>query len=202
VTPALAFLVSSQKQQVQSDESTQQQQDARLAIDRFTRELREAGYPDGHTYQDSQIFLAANENDVTFYSDTDNDRTNEKIRYYLDTSTHQLMRSVTEPDCSVSPCSYVAVTAVTTTSPVIPNVRNDNLTGCSGTGSQPTFTYFKKDTGTGGLYPTPIPTPVGDINDLVDIYYLKLVTVVDVTPGKAPTCQTLSTAVQLRNWKG
>src|SRR5206468_5806694 len=57
VVPAMNFLISTQRTEKIANEATQQQQAARLAIDQFTRQLREAGYPEGHGYQDSQIFL-------------------------------------------------------------------------------------------------------------------------------------------------
>ena len=200
--PAMNFMISTQRAERISNEATQQQQAARVAIDQFARWMRQADYPQGHTYQDSQIFLSATDMDVTFYSDTDHNGINDKIRYWLDTSTASLMRTITVPDCSISPCSYIDSNAVATTATVVQNVRNNNLTACSSSGSQPLFTYYSKDPGTGGVYPSPIATPIADINYLVDIYYVKLSVVVDVTPGKSPTCQTLTTTVQLRNWRG
>ena len=201
LVPAMNFMISTQKAEKIANDATQQQQSARLAIEQFTRWMREADYPQGHTYQDSQIFRAASDMDVTFYSDVDGSGINEKIRYWLDTSTSQIMRTVTQPDCSISPCSYTDQNIVASTVPVIQYVRNNDLSACSSSGSMPLFTYYKQDPGTLGVYPSPLATPVGDINDLIDIYYVKISVVVDVTPGKSPTCQTLTTSVQIRNWK-
>jgi Tfp pilus assembly protein PilW len=200
--PAMNFMIGTQRAERIANEATQQQQGARLAIEQLTRWLRQADYPQGHTYQDSQIFLSANDSDLTFFSDVDDSGINEMVRYWLDSSTASLKRTITVPDCSISPCSYIDANAVATTVTVIQNVRNADLTACSSSGSSPVFTYYKRDPGTLGVYPTPIPTPVGNINDLVDIYYVKVNIVVDVTPGKTPTCQTLTTTVQIRNWKG
>ena len=197
VAPAALFLISSQRNQRVVDESVRQQQEARIALDLFGRSMREASYPAGLNYSQSSLFDAASDNDVTFYSDNDNDGVTERVRYYL--SGVSVLRKVTNPDCTQVPCSY-GDTATVTTKTLLGSVRNTDLTACSGqSGSKPLFTYYAVDKGTGAL--TQMPSG-GSVDNLVDISYVKMTVVVDITPGKSPTCQTLDAAVSLRNWRG
>ncbi|HEX9375096.1 MAG TPA: hypothetical protein VGB19_02490 [Actinomycetota bacterium] len=199
VAPAVTFLISSQRNEKTVSDSVQQQQDARLALEQFSRALRESSYPQGLTYSQSSLFDAAADNDVTFYTDIDTDGIIEKVRYWLDSGNAQILRTVTDPDCTQSPCSYGA-TATATTTTVITNVRNADLTACQGqSGTQALFLYYSVDRGTGAQNAI---SSGGTINNLVDINYVKMTVVVDITPGKSPTCQTLETAVSLRNWRG
>jgi hypothetical protein len=61
------------------------------------------------------------------------------------------------------------------------------------------FAYSKKDRGSGSLTPIANPTTIGQV---IDINYVRITFLVDVTPGTTPTCQTLTTSVSLRNWRG
>jgi Tfp pilus assembly protein PilW len=197
VAPAAMFLTSSQRNQRVVDESVRQQQDARIALDSWARAIREAGYPAGLNYTSSSLFQSASDNDVSFYSDIDNDGISEKVRYYL--SGASVMRSVTNPDCNQNPCSY-GDTATVATKTVLSSIRNGDLSACSGqSGTKPIFTYYSVDHGTGAQ--TQMPSG-GSVSNLVDISFVKMTAVVDITPGKSPTCQTLETAVSLRNWRG
>src|SRR5437867_2596461 len=73
VGPAYMFLSSSQRNQRTVGESVQQQEDARVALEAFSRSLREATYPQGLNYNDSSLFDYAQDNDVSFYTDVGND---------------------------------------------------------------------------------------------------------------------------------
>jgi prepilin-type N-terminal cleavage/methylation domain-containing protein len=199
LVPAFTFLFSAQRGQRTASEAVQQQQDARIGLEQFSRSLREGTFPQGYDYTESSIFYSALDYDVTFYSDVDNDGIAEQIHYWLDTTTQQVMRTEVNPDCTQDPCTYLTQNGATaTTGTVLSNVRNNDLSACSGqSGSTPLFSY---STITGGI-PTPVPTPGGNVDALVDINYVKMTVVVDVTPGKSPTCQTITTTVSLRNWR-
>ena len=199
IVPATQFIVTTQRNERIVSEATRQQQDARTGMETFSRSLREANYPEGLTYTESSIFGAAAQNDVTYYADADGDGVTEKVRYELDAANAEVKRTVTEPNCAEAPCSYTNG-ATSSTNTVVSYVRNANLAACNSSGSKPLFTYYQLDPGTGGV--TEIPTPAPGIDALVDINYVKLQVVADVTPGKSPTCQTLETAVSLRNWRG
>jgi type II secretory pathway pseudopilin PulG len=198
VAPAYLFLTSSQRNQRVVDESVRQQQDARIALETFSRSLREATYPQGLSYSESSLFYAAAANDVSFYTDVGNDGLIDKVRYFLDTATSTVLRTVTVPDCS-SGCSY-GDTATSSTSKVVSTVRNADLSVCAGqSGSKPLFEYFSVDRGSGAS--TQIGSG-GTIANLVEINYVSMTVVVDITPEKSPTCQSIDTAVSLRNWRG
>jgi type II secretory pathway pseudopilin PulG len=200
VAPAYMFLVSSQRNQRVVDESVQQQQTARVALETFSRSLREATFPQGYNYSESSLFSAAASMDVSFYSDFGNDGVVDRIRYFLDSANSRVQRTVTEPDCSGTPCSY-GPTATSSTSTVVENVRNADLSACSGgSGSQKLFQYYSVNRSSGA--PSEITSSVGVLYNLVDINYVKMTVVVDITPGKSPTCQSIDTAVSLRNWRG
>lgn len=200
VGPAAMFLASTQRSEKIVEDASRQQGDARVALEALSRSLREGGYAQGLDYSSSSVFSYAADNEVTFYSDVDNDNVTEKVRYWLDTTTSVFNRTVIEPSCAVNPCDYTSSAATSTTSPLLPNVRNADATACSQGGIRPLFVYYRVDRGNG--VPTLIPTPISVVNDLVDISYVKTNVVVDITPGKSPTCQALETAVSLRNWRG
>jgi Tfp pilus assembly protein PilW len=200
LAPAYMFLTTSQSNQRLVDESVQQQQNARVALEIFSRSIREATYPEGYDYSQSSLFGSAAYTDVSFYSDFGNDGTIDRIRYFLDDANSRVERTVTVPDCSGTTCSY-GVTATSSTSTVVENVRNADLSACSGgTGSQKLFQYYSVNRSSGA--PSEITSSVGVLYNLVDINYVKMTVVVDITPGKSPTCQSIDTAVSLRNWRG
>jgi Tfp pilus assembly protein PilV len=198
VVPILNFLSSTQRSEGVVSDSTRQQADARIAIESFSRSLREATYPQGATYVDSSIFDSAGDNSVTFYTDLDSDGVAEQVTYTLDVAASKVTRTVVVPDCS-STCSYV--NGATTSSTMVDNVRNADLSACGQgqTGTTPLFTFYQVDRGTGTL--TAIPS-TQNVNNLVDISYVIMKVVLDITPNRAPTCQTLTTSVSLRNWRG
>lgn len=201
VTMTLAFLTSTQRSEIVVQEANQQLQENRGAMERISRSLRDASFADGLSADNSSIFVAAADDDVTFYSDVNNDGVTEKIRYFLVGSS--LKRSVTPADCSASPCSYPTTTTPETVE-LVGYVRNATPGTCgsayTGTGPKATFKYYRVDRGTGAL--TAVPTPTTAIADLVDISFVRVEILVDITPDKAPTCSSLNMSIALRNWRG
>ena len=95
----------------------------------------------------SVVFVYAANNEVTFYTDIDDDNVTEKVRYWLDTSTSQFKRTVTEPDCGVNPCDYTSASASSSTVVLVPNVRNTDPAACSLGGARDLFTFYRVDRG-------------------------------------------------------
>ena len=198
IPPALMFISSTQRTEREVADATQQQQDARTALESLSRHLREAGYPEGLNSSQAAIFASASPNTMSFFTDFDTDSVNERVTYSLDTTSAEISRTILEPDCSVAPCAY---TGTGTTAVTMQNVRNGDLAPCGdapGT-STPVFRYYKGDPGAGTL--TEIPA-APTVDALVDISYVSVTLVSDVRPEDTPVCQRLETAVSLRNWRG
>jgi type II secretory pathway pseudopilin PulG len=196
---AMTFVFSMQRNERRVSEATAQEHEARLAVESLSRSLREAGYPEGLSYDSSSIFLTAANDAVTFYSDPDSDSVMERITYRLVPSTSLIERVTVEPDCSVSPCSY-ATGATSSTRTAVSNVRNGDMSAC---GSAPgtiekLFRFYTVDRGSGVR--TEISSFVAD--RLVDVSYVQATVVTDITPGQSPICHRLTTGVTLRNWRG
>ena len=193
--PLTTFILSTQRGEGVVNDATRQQQVTRQAMETMTRWMREASYPQGFDYTSSAIFVTAGATSVTFNSDPDYNGIEDQLTLAL--SGTSVNETIVVPDCSSSPCDYNPGLS-TQTIDLIDNVRNADLTACGGSGTQPLFAYSAIDQGTG--VPTPIP-PTQDVNQLVDISVVTITVVEDVTPNKAPTCVTLTTQVQLRNWR-
>jgi type II secretory pathway pseudopilin PulG len=194
--PLTVFILSTQRGEGTVSDATGQQQTARLGMETMSRWLRQGGYAQGQDYTSSAVFVTAGDNAVTFYSDPDANGIEDELTYSL--SGTSIIQTTVVPDCSGDSCSYDPGSS-TLTFTLIDNVRNADLTGCGQPpGSQPLFTFWKVDQGTGQQVVIP---PSQDINQLVDISFVTITVVDDVSPGKAPTCVTLATQVQIRNWR-
>lgn len=200
IVATMGFLVSSQRSERTVREATRQQAEARVALDALTRTARGATYPQGYTYNDSSIVAAADKFEVSYYSDIDGDGLVDKVRYYLDTSSGELRLESFAPNCSASPCTYPSTP--TRTRVVVDNVRNADMSSCGQpAGSQaPVFRFYKAQRGTGTL--TEIATPTAIYDQLVDISFFKVNLALDITPGRSPVCQDVTTSVNIRNWRG
>jgi type II secretory pathway pseudopilin PulG len=198
IAPATLLLLSHQRTEIGVSDATRQIADARIAIERISRAVREAGYPAGLNYSNSEIVTGAEDYDFTVYTDVDGDGFNDKVRYHLDTSQAALLRDVTVPVNTSGVYSYTDPAATTTTSRLVDSVRNANPGTCGV--AQPVFTYWTADRGTGAL--TQITNPGLDIGSLVQINYVKITLLLDIKPNRSPTCQVLGTSISLRNWRG
>ena len=196
---AFMFVLSASRNERVVTETTQQQHTARLALESFSRVMRKATYPQGYDYTASSIFVAAASEDVTFYSDVDQDAITERVRYRLVAGSDEVERTVVEPNCDSLPCSYSGAGTTTTTGVVWEHVRNQDPEACNTPPDDPRlFRYYTVDRGTGAQTEISGST----INDLVDISFVQITVVADITPQESPTCQTLGTGVSLRNWRG
>lgn len=202
LAPALLFLTMTQKNEVNVSNETGQQADARVALGEITRFLRQAEYPGGtsSTTTGSDMFYTASSYDIAFYSEmgsAKSDGTIYKIEYSLSGTT--LTRTVTTPDCSVSPCSYDPVSdhLVTQKSRTLfTDFRNLTTTGCTNfSSSVPLFNFYQEDPGTGQL------TSISSTGNLGLINYVQIVALTGLSTNQAPGCTEIQTAVSLRNWR-
>jgi type II secretory pathway pseudopilin PulG len=189
---AFNFLFATQRHEARISNATQQDQAARTGMERVARALREARYPQGMDYTNSAIFEAGGTLDTTFYSDANNDDLAERTRIYLVGTT--LYKSYVVPNCTTTPCGYPGAAVATK---IIDDVKNGIATACGRTSTKPMFTYYKKIAGGGSQE----ANPGANINEIVDIFQVKITLQVQKSSVNAPACQTLETTVQLRNWR-
>jgi type II secretory pathway pseudopilin PulG len=200
IVAATGFLVTAQRNEKIVNDASQQQQNARNALEQLARSAREAQYPQGYNYSNSVIISSADKFEVSFFTDVDDDGTVDKVRYVMSTGSTDLNQEVYAPDCSASPCEYPDTP--TRTKPVITEVRNRDLGDCgqAAGSTAPLFRFYKADRGTGNL--VEIATPTAVLDQLVDISYFEVNVFHDITPGRSPVCQNVKTSVNLRNWRG
>lgn len=143
---------------------------ARKGVFEAARVLREASYGDDGAYP----ILVAGTSSITFFSDVDNDRSVERIRYVLIGQT--LFQTMT--NATGSPPTYP--TAVSATTTVATNVMN---------GALPIFTYLDEN----GAVLSSTSTPIARIRSI------RVRLLVDLNPTRAPNVFDLSQSATLRN---
>ena len=207
VAPAMMFMTTTQRNQINNYNATGQQADARTALQEMTRFLREAEYPGGTNFAQagSDMFANTLSNEITFYSETQavlgsSGTVNglvDKVDYTL--SGTSLIRTVTTPDCSVTPCSYDAVNDSNVTvsqRTLLTDVKNQVYSGCTNVSSATNlFSYERMDPATGQIEPLPGNASASDIN------YVQITIVTGLANNQPPGCTTTQTAVSLRNWR-
>jgi prepilin-type N-terminal cleavage/methylation domain-containing protein len=191
------FLVTAQNQENFVSQATRQQADARLALERVSRNVREATYPEGYGVYNSSVFAGADKYELTFHTDVDRDGQADRVRYWLDTTTGELRRSVVAPNCAVT-CAY---TGPARTDLVLGNVRNHEGGRCSrpATTTAPLFRFWKGNPKGGGVE---ILTPAALTDQLVDINFVQITVQIDQNPDRPPACQSITTNINVRNWRG
>ena len=150
---------------------------AQKGIETMAKELRELSLAESGSYP----LELANDQEIIFYSDIDQDIYVERVRYFMDGTN--LKKGVVEP--SGNPFTYDLNNEIV--SIVSTNVRNDTL---------PIFIYYNGD------YPAdtinnPLPSPAR----LVDTKLLHVFLRINIDPLRAPNDFDLETDVQLRNLK-
>jgi hypothetical protein len=154
---------------------SQVQQNVKIMVD----EIRRASVADSGAYpiQNAENF------DLVFFADIDNDHVAERVHYYLDGIT--IKKGIAEP--SGIPPAYPSGDQIVTT--IGDYVRNTDI--------QPLFRYFNSD------YPAdqmnnPMATPVSQISSVrmveVDVYY-------NLDLLRSPDNIRLQTFVEMRNLK-
>ena len=145
----------------------------RKALKTISSEIRTASTADTGAY----VIGQATATDFIFYSDIDGDLLKERVRYFL--LNGALRKGVTKP--TGSPLGYNLANEQVST-------LIDYVTNAS------TFEYFDKDySGT----EAPLPSPV----NISSIRLVKVTITIDDDPTHAPTVNTFSTQVSIRNLK-
>jgi prepilin-type N-terminal cleavage/methylation domain-containing protein len=174
------FLIYSYRAQKFSLAQALVTESARQGVKQLTKELREAIQSDSGQY----LLESAQDFEVIFYSDIDQDDQVERIRYFLE--NEQLKKGVINP--SGQPIDYSGPEQVKTISSYLKN-----------TSSTPLF-YFYDQTYAGQETDLPLDSPVpGDILDEISLVGIKMA--IDVNPGRAPEILNIESKIQLRNTK-
>ncbi len=152
---------------------------AQKGITTMTREIREASTAENGSYP----LEKADDNEIIFYSDIDEDQYVERVRYFVENNT--LKKGTVEP--TGSPLTYNTNNETITT--IAQFIRNN-------TSTEPIFTYYNGD------YPldntnNPLPTP----SRLIDTKLIHVFVKINVDPKRSPDDFVLESDVQLRNLK-
>jgi len=150
---------------------------AQKGVEIMAKELRELSLAESGSYP----LVLADDQEIIFYSDIDQDIYSERVRYFLDGT--DLKKGVIEP--TGNPITYDLNNEII--SIISTNVRNDTL---------PVFIYYNGD------YPAdtinnPLPSPAR----LIDTKLMHVFLRININPLRSPNDFDLETEVQLRNLK-
>lgn len=121
--------------------------------------------------------------DIQVYLDIDNDGVTERVHYWLDQASDQLMRGIREPSAT-NPPTYAAGDG--TTSVIANYIVND--------AAQPLFYYYNENY-PGDVVNNPISTPIA----VQDVRLVRILLRVNIDPIKAPNNINVESFVDLRN---
>lgn len=153
------------------------------ATNKMVIQLRGAQQAENGSYP----IALADDFDLMFYVDVDNDGVIERVHYFLDLATDQLKVGVTDPDRTVQPATYVA--GDQTVSIIANYVVND--------ATDPIFSYYN-DNYPGDTTNNPLTTPAGvGVIQLVRVRLL-----LNINPVHAPDNIYIESFVDLRNLTG
>jgi len=172
-----AFLSQGMRFQKFTGEQQQQVEYARSSAQTMVKELRGAAPAEDGAY----ILDLAEDQEIIFYSNIDDDPETERVRYFLDGITFK--KGVVEP--SGEPAVYDPATETVTT--LVEYVRN---------GATPTFVYYNGDY-PGDMINNPLPTPTR----LTETKLLSLYLKINVDESQVPSETEVITEVQIRNLK-
>jgi hypothetical protein len=160
-----------------SFEETRIINDAEATMRRIAKEVREARTSENGAY----ALFTANDQEIGFYSDIDNDDVVEKVRYYLDGSN--LYRTIVEPEGS--PLSYDDIDEEV-------SLVSEHLTN----NSDPVFYYYNED------WPgDEINNPLILTNRLSETRLVQIEIKVNTEEGLGVSDFIFSTEVMIRNLK-
>lgn len=151
--------------------------EATIGIDAMVKELRNAKHADNGAYP----LALADDQEIIFYSNLDDDTDVERIRYYLDST--ELKRGVVQPEGD--PVTYPD--ASEQVSLVINNVQNL---------SNPIFYYYNGDW-PADTTNNPLPAPAR----LADTKLIKVNLTINPKPSRPEAQFTVESFAQLRNLK-
>ncbi len=151
-------------------EQAQAVSEARRSIEGVVASTREATFSNEGAYP--VVSIAANT--LTFYADIDADPVAERVRYFMENT--ELKRGVIDP--TGNPPSYAVAETVSTVAYFIRNLEQ-NVT---------TFHYYDS-----------AGAEITDMNNITDVRFVRVDTVVNVSPSKLPNELTLRSSATLRN---
>ncbi|MBI2120996.1 MAG: prepilin-type N-terminal cleavage/methylation domain-containing protein [Parcubacteria group bacterium] len=154
-------------------EQMNQLDSARKGVSALVTGIREATYSESGAYP----IESAEESSMTFYADTDNDGTVERVRYFL--SGNNFQKGVIVP--TGSPAVYAPASEIVTT--LAEYIRNAEQ-GVN------MFAYYDTN---GALMTEPVT--------LVGVRYVKISVIVNVNPATMPNEFTLRSSATIRNIK-
>ena len=161
-----------------SFEEMQAVEEVRSGVDLMLKEIREAKPAENGSYP----LVKADDQELIFYADVDQDGAAERVRYFL--AGEELKKGVVQPTDTI-PVEYPLEEEEI--SVVASYIRN---------GADPIFYYYNQDWPliTDG---NPLDTP----SRLKDTKYMRVFLRVNVNPGRIPQDFELSSGTQLRNLK-
>ena len=151
-------------------EQAQAVSDARRSIAHVVKVLREAHYSSEGAYP----IVAMGTSTISFYADVDADPLVERVRYFITGS--ELRQGTVDP--SGDPPAYTAPETVNT---ITYFIRNNEQ-------HVDTFEYFDS---TG--------TKITDMNDVTEVRFVRIDTVINVSPTKLPNELLMRSSATLRN---
>ncbi|MBI4068379.1 type II secretion system protein [Candidatus Kaiserbacteria bacterium] len=151
-------------------EQAQAVSEARRGIENVVHTIREANYGSDGAYP----IIAMSTSSLTFYADIDSDPFLEKVRFFIQGT--DLKQGVIDP--SGDPPVYTALETITTVSAYVRN----NMQGIN------EFQFYNAS-----------GTPIVDMSRVTDVRFVRLDTVVNVSPEKLPNELTLRSSATLRN---
>ena len=166
------YIITGLKSSRINEEQEEAVKNAKNATEVITKEIREARQSERGDY----LLNVVNPQEISFYSDVDNDIITEKVRYFI--SNRVLVRGVIEP--SGVPLEYNIANEATSS---VANYINNN--------TQAMFTYYDTNNNL-------IADPT---TNKTLIRLIKLLVIVNVNPLVLPGDYNLETDVQIRNLK-
>lgn len=132
----------------------------------------------------SYPLVLADDFDLTFYADIDDDGVIERVHYFLDQANDQLKMGLTDPNTAVQPPTYAAGDATVTVMTNYVVNESDN----------PTFSYYNENY-PGDTTNNPLATP----SNVGSIQLIKVHLLVNINPVHAPDNINIESFVDLRN---
>ncbi len=171
------LIVSTYKSSSFGQEQLEAIRQAQKGIEKMTKEIREMSSAEDGAY----ALALAEDHELIFYSDIDQDVLTERVHYYVSGST--LYRGTIEP--SGDPLTYDSNNEVV-----------EQLATFLNNTSTPIFTYYN------GEYPfdiinNPLPSPARLIETKLMHVFLRI----NITPERAPNDFNVESDIQLRNLK-
>lgn len=151
-------------------EQAQAVSEARRSIEKVVGTMREATYSNEGAYP----IISIADNSISFYADIDADPVAERVRYFIE--GNELKQGVIDP--IGDPPNYAVAETVTIVAYFIRNI-SQGVTA---------FRYYDA-----------AGAQIADMNDITDVRFVRIDTVVNVSPDKLPNELTMRSSATFRN---